>query len=233
MPTTVLITTQCVGSASIARISASFGASCARSLHSSRRNEIAGRSLVLNGAHRRERTLVAKISASGHGHHAPHAEKVPHVKKSGLKKNSHTPGAHVTSEEEKLLRMMPLSGWKQNYLQLHAFSEENGHCSPLDENSRDLGAWVKEQRHNRHENTLDHAQVVLLDSLRFDWESGAAEWMQNALRVKALCVGERCSVSRKEDPELGQWLSEQRAAHRHNRLSKARTATLMDFHIIH
>eukprot|EP00959_Pyramimonas_sp_CCMP1952_P075064 1568416-Pyramimonas_sp.AAC.1 len=92
---------------------------------------------------------------------------------------------------------MPMSGWKQNYLELHAFWEQNGHSSPSDESSRDLSTWVREQRHNRHENVLDPAQVVLLESLRFDWESSAAEWMQKALRVKAMCVGDRCTVSRK------------------------------------
>jgi len=216
----------------VARISASFGASfCARALQTARRSAFVGHSeLKGKSARRVERSLVAKISASSH--QGPHAEKRPHLKKSGMKPSTHTAGAHLSPEEQGLLEEMPESGWKQSYVELHEFWEKNGHCSPFESSARDLGAWVKDQRHNRHEGTLDHVQIMLLNSLSFDWESGAAEWMQNALKVKALCVGGRATVSRKDDPELGEWLSDQRAANRHNRLSKARTRKLQKLGIL-
>mmetsp|Transcript_34680 Transcript_34680/g.58268 ORF Transcript_34680/g.58268 Transcript_34680/m.58268 type:complete len:231 (+) Transcript_34680:166-858(+) len=220
----------------VARISASFGASsCARALPIARPGAIVGhRGVFVDGKNkstrRLERSLVSKVSANSN--QGPHAEKRP-SKKSGMKPNTHTAGAHLSPDEQGLLETMPESGWKQSYVELHEFWEKNGHCSPFESSVRDLGHWVKEVRHNRHEGTLDHVQIMLLNSLNFDWESGAAEWMQNALKVKALCVGERCTVSRKDDPELGEWLSDQRAANRHNRLAKARTHYLTAMGILH
>lgn len=62
------------------------------------------------------------------------------------------------------------------------------------------GAWlqVRAQRHARHEGKLGDLQFKLLNVMDFDWESGAAEWMDNYLKVKSACEGkEVCSVSRK------------------------------------
>lgn len=118
--------------------------------------------------------------------------------------------------------------WEKKYVELRTYYEQQNHSS-LPEESGEVSYWVREQRQARHEGNLMHEKMELLNMLNFDWESGAADWMLSFLEVKAKCEGSTsCTINRKDDPELGLWLSDQRAAHRHTRLSQLRERLLSE-----
>uniref|UniRef100_A0A7R9SVQ1 Helicase-associated domain-containing protein n=1 Tax=Polyblepharides amylifera TaxID=1486889 RepID=A0A7R9SVQ1_9CHLO len=119
--------------------------------------------------------------------------------------------------------------WLATYSQLKEFYDEHQHCSLPEKPETPLSVWVRAQRHNMHEGLLTDQKKKLLNDICFDWESGAAEWNGQFDRVKEFLVKNNAnSISRTDDPELGMWLSEQRAANKKHVLSKLRAGMLQD-----
>ncbi|KAK3283889.1 hypothetical protein CYMTET_8438 [Cymbomonas tetramitiformis] len=118
--------------------------------------------------------------------------------------------------------------WQRCYNELEAFHKDNGHSSLLSERGTELEEWVRAQRTARKEGRLKAKQINALNSLEFDWEGGAAEWMSHYQQLTTFCnTHGSCNVPKSyPNGELGEWLSEQRAAQRKGRLSAFRAGKL-------
>jgi hypothetical protein len=126
--------------------------------------------------------------------------------------------------------------WKNQYAQLVAFKQKNGHCivganggsCTMDEENKALGKWVSNQRERHRNNKMRLDRKNLLDEIGFGWS--VAKSVPNVERpnisdsrwnkqyeklVEFKRKNGHCSVPRtyQEDVSLGKWVSNQRQNH--------------------
>jgi hypothetical protein len=129
--------------------------------------------------------------------------------------------------------------WMKRLEELANFKQKFGHCyaSTQDKEHVTLGRWVQVQRHKRHRGELDAERIRQLDELGFVWDLCEClprvtqrqhrrrlrwESMYNALVAYRQAHG-HCPVvssSRPRVTRLERWVSGQRSAKRHGKLSE-------------
>jgi len=121
--------------------------------------------------------------------------------------------------------------WEQRFAELVAYKTQHGDCrvpAKYPENSA-LGVWVNTQRAQKRAGTLSKERSDRLDALGFVWEPQDADWEERFAELVAYKTQHGdCHVPRKypENPALGVWVNNQRAAKRAGTLSKKRIARL-------
>ena len=123
--------------------------------------------------------------------------------------------------------------WDEMFNRLKIYLENNGDVNvPLRySNDTQLGAWVNYQRTTHRQGKLTAEKVAKLTSVDFEWNpmKHAATWEHMFWRLMAYknaSGNTRVPFRYKADPQLGYWVSNQRAFYRKKRLSKERQILL-------
>lgn len=111
-------------------------------------------------------------------------------------------------------------GWEEKYARLCAFHERFGHTRVARKWEEDpaLGRWVEHQRVRGRKGEIEDDQRQRLETLGFEWvctEARVEEHDRKLNEMLARLVAFRqqhghSSVSRKHDPDLWQWIKQQR-----------------------
>jgi superfamily II DNA or RNA helicase len=128
------------------------------------------------------------------------------------------------------------SAWELMFAELERYKDEHGHCNVPDdckENPK-LGTWVGKQRAFRNAGKLSAARMARLDALGFVWDTRASNWDVMLAELKEFRrENGHCNVPArsKKNPELAQWVQEQRYRQKAGLLAKNREAQLdeLDF----
>jgi hypothetical protein len=92
-----------------------------------------------------------------------------------------------------------------------------------------LGLWVHNQRRCYKTKTLSIYRINRLESIDFTWDPLDAQWMgmyQKLVAYKKQYGSIKLPVRYTEDPQLGQWTTDQRVVFKKNKLSDKRTVLL-------
>eukprot|EP00531_Pseudo-nitzschia_arenysensis_P010816 CAMPEP_0116134982 /NCGR_PEP_ID=MMETSP0329-20121206/10950_1 /TAXON_ID=697910 /ORGANISM="Pseudo-nitzschia arenysensis, Strain B593" /LENGTH=434 /DNA_ID=CAMNT_0003629757 /DNA_START=30 /DNA_END=1334 /DNA_ORIENTATION=+ len=123
--------------------------------------------------------------------------------------------------------------WEEMFNRLVKYKETHGDANVPLRYPKDpqLGAWVNYQRTTRRQGKLSLGKIDKLNSLEFEWNpmKHAATWEQMFWRLLAYknCHGDtKVPFRYKADPQLGYWVSNQRAFYRKRKLSKDRAILL-------
>ena len=121
--------------------------------------------------------------------------------------------------------------WEGMFALLVEYKEAHGDCNVPREWPKNpkLARWVTKQRHERVKETLSEDRIRRLDELGFVWDLEDARWEEMfAVLVKFREVHGDCNVPAKwpENPQLGGWLSRQRAMRMKGTLSEDRIRRL-------
>jgi superfamily II DNA or RNA helicase len=121
--------------------------------------------------------------------------------------------------------------WENNFAALAAYKAEHGDCRVTRYWPRNpaLGAWVSNQRTAYKAGELSSDKVARLAALEFEWDLYAFDW-ENKFAALATYKAQHgdCSVPLRwpENPALGRWVNNQRAACKAGRLSSDKVARL-------
>ncbi len=139
--------------------------------------------------------------------------------------NELSPARHAKLNDIGFVWQASTLSWEEGFAKLVRFREREGHCLVTSHHKEDehyLGAWVKNQRSQKHKLSQDRSQR--LQSLGFSWapnfeswERGLACTIQFATREGHLLVPAR---HMEDGFRLGAWVSNQR--HQRNKLSAER-----------
>ena len=117
--------------------------------------------------------------------------------------------------------------WEEMFSALTENKRKHGDCNVPQKcsDNRQLGTWVSTQRQAKRKGKLPDESVRRLNGLGFVWEARDARWEQmfTALAGYKRAHGD-CNVPQDypENPQLGTWLSSQRAAMQRGKLNSAR-----------
>ena len=123
--------------------------------------------------------------------------------------------------------------WNEKYEELKEFHSINKHCNVPKESS-DLGAWLSRQRTLYNKGKLEEDKIKLFELLNLDWDPIETAWheMYDALKEYKIQKGD-CLVPQDypENPQLGHWVTHQRAFQKVGRLEQNRYKKLhkLDF----
>ena len=145
----------------------------------------------------------------------------------------------MTSDQEQLLRVINFrfdaheEAWIEKLAEIKAFHERHGHFEVEEEepSQKKLIGWVKSQRQDYSQGKLSTERQALLNEIGFLWESEllARKWdeMHRQLLDYRNIHGD-CEVpSRwKENPQLANWVSNQRTRKKQNLLSQEEHSSL-------
>jgi superfamily II DNA or RNA helicase len=121
--------------------------------------------------------------------------------------------------------------WGERYGELQRYKERFGDCNVPDnyEENPQLGTWVGKQRALRNAGKLSAGREARLDALGFIWDARTSNWeamlaqLRQHRRENGHCdVPARC----KKNPELAQWVQEQRHQQNTGRMAEDRKAQL-------
>ena len=117
--------------------------------------------------------------------------------------------------------------WYFRYQQLQAYYEENQSCNVPQRYKEDpeLGRWVSTQRKAYKKNNLSQEKVDLLNQLNFDWDPAETYWQEMYQQLKDYYENhQNCNVPQgyKENPQLANWVANQRQKYKKNKLSQER-----------
>ena len=123
----------------------------------------------------------------------------------------------------------PSGAWQARYKQLAEYKSQHGNCdvpsrSPLDK-------WARQQRHLRRYGKLAPDREKLLSEIGFDWGVGRSTWevrFQELSEFKKLHGHCRVPKQWPENPQLEQWVRQQRFLKRHGKVSVERLKLLDD-----
>ena len=124
--------------------------------------------------------------------------------------------------------------WEVMFRQLQEFKEAHGHCDVPRRNKENpkLGTWVNTQRTAKCKGKLAPERERRLDDLGFVWSKSKDERWEKMFRQLGDFQMEHghCSVPLryKENPKLGKWVNDQRAAHAKGKLAPERKRRLDD-----
>jgi len=123
------------------------------------------------------------------------------------------------------------SVWEEFFAKLESFKAKHGHCRVFRHYKDDpkLGTWVSTQRVHFSKGKLTSNRIARLEAIGFEWDPLASEWENNYERLNVFSAKHgHCRVVRfyKEDPKLGMWVAQQRAAHKRGTLSNDLIARL-------
>ena len=117
--------------------------------------------------------------------------------------------------------------WNAKCRALEAFKAEHGHCN-VPRRHGSLGNWMHKQRTEYKKGKLSKERVQQLGALGFDWSPGSTlltwdERFDELTKYKA--EHGDCRILKREGP-LGEWVSQQRTAHKKGKLSDERAQEL-------
>eukprot|EP00978_Attheya_sp_CCMP212_P000327 scaffold660_cov57-Attheya_sp.AAC.3 len=123
--------------------------------------------------------------------------------------------------------------WEDMYMKLQAFKKANGHCRipAIYKDDPTLGKWARNQRSFEKSGRLDETRFERLDVVGFDWNPWGSHW--NAMYEKLRAYYERHGHSHvlftdPDDPALGKWVRNIRAAKAKGNLNDERIGRLND-----
>ena len=115
--------------------------------------------------------------------------------------------------------------WNEQYKQLVQYKEKHdGNCNVPSEykDNPQLATWVTTQRTNYKKGKLSPEQIKLLEEIDFSWNTYKDRWDEKFKElVQYKQVNGNCNVSSKGkiNAQLGNWVSNQRAAYKKGKLS--------------
>ena len=121
--------------------------------------------------------------------------------------------------------------WEEKFMELKCFQEEHGHCrvpSVYPENPS-LGIWVSNQRTDFKKGDLSEDKIARLEEIGFVWNVFEEAWEKNFLELKRFQEEHgHCKVPQRypQNPQLGSWVSNQRADFKKGDLSEDKIARL-------
>lgn len=125
--------------------------------------------------------------------------------------------------------------WHENYLKLFDFFKKEGH-SDLSKNYEDakLARWVNTQRKRYKNNTIDPAEVKLLEEINFKWNKIEEQWFENYEKLKTYYNIHKHTnpPSSYSDKSFLYWIGRQRRFYSLGKLSKEREALLNELNFI-
>jgi len=115
--------------------------------------------------------------------------------------------------------------WDQKIAALIEFKSRYGHCNVPQRYADDssLAAWLPNQRLAYKRGTLAAGRVLQLERLGVEWDPDDANWYAQLEELKDFQKSEgHCNVPKlyDEKPQLGIWLTNQRARKKRNQLSE-------------
>ncbi|WP_257616739.1 helicase associated domain-containing protein, partial [Chlamydia suis] len=121
--------------------------------------------------------------------------------------------------------------WKKNFLELHRFREEHGHCNvpSVYPQNPSLGVWVCDQRENFKKGKLAEDRIARLEEIGFVWDVLEEAWEENFLELQRFREEYgHCKVPTRypQNPQLASWVSHQRADFKEGKLSEDKIARL-------
>ena len=136
-----------------------------------------------------------------------------------------------TDEELFVTTDSNLENWEEMFLKLDDFIETHGHSYVPRENPQTgrLGHWVTDQRMKKKNNLLSREQIAKLEEIGIDWDPIKNRW-ENKYKelIKFKEANGHCDVPQRFDvnPELSNWVHNQRARHKIGKLSNDRIKKL-------
>ncbi|WP_080126619.1 DEAD/DEAH box helicase [Chlamydia suis] len=121
--------------------------------------------------------------------------------------------------------------WEKNFLELHRFREEHGHCNvpSVYPQNPSLGVWVCDQRENFKKGKLAEDRIARLEEIGFVWDVLEEAWEENFLELQRFREEYgHCKVPTRypQNPQLASWVSHQRADFKEGKLSEDKIARL-------
>jgi hypothetical protein len=129
------------------------------------------------------------------------------------------------------------ASWEKKFAELKAFSESRGHCNVptrWHENLQ-LATWVAGQRRCRKENTLTKDRIQRLDQIGFIWDARDALWEEKFAELQAYKKAQgNCNVPQdwSENPQLAEWVTNQRQFKKKGKLSEDRIQRLDEIGLV-
>jgi hypothetical protein len=123
-----------------------------------------------------------------------------------------------------------IDAWERMAAMLAAYSRRHGHIDvPREGASRELSAWLDDQRRRKQIGALAADRVRRLEGLGMWWSLREKRWeSQFARLVEYRREHGDCDVPTSPGSDLSRWVSAQRTARRTGRLDRARRARLDD-----
>jgi len=123
-----------------------------------------------------------------------------------------------------------IAPWEEMYQRLVVFKKEHKHTQVPQKYKEipQLGRWVNTQRVAYRDKNMTEERKHLLDSIGFVWElsrTNKAQWEEMYQRLvvfKKEHKHTQVPTKYKEDPQLGEWVSTQRAVHRNKKMTEER-----------
>jgi hypothetical protein len=119
--------------------------------------------------------------------------------------------------------------WIDMFHLLILYHYKHGHCLVPDGDTEnlELANWVSRQRKLKKEEKLSEKRISLLNELSFSWEPYQDFWDTMFLKLTSFYEKHHhFKVAKKHDEQLYNWIRNQRALYRNNRLSNERVDKL-------
>ena len=127
---------------------------------------------------------------------------------------------------------VPQRDWDKMYQQLIMYKRKHGDTKVPRRYDQDpqLGEWVSTQRMTYKKKKMPGERASLLNSVGFDWEARSSSWEEMYQRLVAYKIKHNgdTKVPQKyqQDPQLGEWVFNQRRAYRNTKMSTERASLL-------